>query len=140
MRKLIVLFCVMVLCFSGVAFASQGRVDDVFSSGQTLSLTVPATSRIFNISSSSSFGLWLDLSTVQTVGTVDADVKITAEQSWDKTATNFATIPTIGTLNTAIATIVTTTLLPMKYVRFVVQGTAANSTATTIQMKLFSRE
>ena len=139
MRKLIILCLIGVFCASGMAFAGQGRVDTVFEN-ESLAAYTATTSAIYDVKGSSSFGVWLNVAANGGVPSVN----ISYQMSPDKTEANFTTPTTVtalfSELNVEGNRVLAFTPAPMRYIRFVASGTQASSTATTVSMKLFTRE
>jgi len=129
----------MVLCVSGIAYAEgQGRVETVFTN-QGLAAYTTATSAIYDVKGSSSYGVWLNVAA--NGGT--PDINVSYQMSPDKTIANFTTPTTVNALysdNVEGNVVMSFTPANMRYIRFVASGKQGSSTATTISMKLFTRE
>jgi len=139
MRKLIV--CIlMMLCISGLAYAdNQGKVETVFTN-QSLAAYTTATSTIFDVKGSSSYGVWLNVQ----ANSGTPYINISYQMSPDKTIANFTTPTSVTSLFSEMAVegnrVLSFTPANMRYMRFVASGMQGSSTATTVSMKLFTRE
>ena len=137
MKKLIIGLMITMLC--ATAYAGQGRVQRVFND-QTIETTNTITSRTFRVDSSGYFGAWLDMDTA--IGTSEID--ISCQMSYVDTASKFATPTSMSLVQDDLSTtdpiVVSLAPAPMKYMRFVAQGTGSNTTGTTLTMYMFNQD
>ena len=140
MRKIIILCLIGVFCISGLAFAGQGRIEKTVFDEDSLASFTTATSTIYDVKSSSEFGVWLK---VEANGGTP-DINISYQMSPDKTIANFTTPTTVTALFSDLDvegnSVMSFNPPPMRYLRFVASGKPESSTATTVSMKLFTRE
>ena len=145
MKKLMVFLMVLMLC--GTAFAGQARVQRVFNARPINGATGTngnTESSVFQVQSDGYFGAWIKLTTpAPGQGLHTPTVDISCQMSYDQTAGNFATPTSMSLVSSALATTIPTVVsfspTPMRYMRFTVNGTGANTTGTTITMYMFSQ-
>ena len=145
MKKIILVVLALCLCVP-LAFASQNRTQTVFVAGTTLAQEESQTSAVFSVGGNRTFGAWLKLGTLQTIKTPSgtaSNIDIEFAQSYSGADGTWATSTTLVIDNwtdSGVATVVTISPSPMKYLRFRAYGSSANSTATTINMYLFTQD
>lgn len=137
MKKLGLILCLMLLVCSLAYGAPEGKVETIFND-TAVATTNTSTSRAIICKSGGYFGAWIKAS----VGIGAPDINIVYQMSPDNVywATPVTATPVVSSLITTDGTIVSINPTPMKYIRFVAYGNTANTTGTTIMMKLFTQE